>query len=160
MVVAVILLLSTRQSGTAEIALEPGDILFMSNPCAPWYSQTSPWVHISIYVGNGKVVEAVSEGVRTYEAATWGGGQKTSVKRMRDDVPDRNAVIGRAVQYSLQQIDKPFDNLLNKNEDSRQYCSELMWHAYKQSDIDLNSRESWLVMPTDIYNSSHLVPVE
>jgi uncharacterized protein YycO len=152
----------------AEIdKLEPGDILFVD--LYKGWCQIGYWDHVALYVGGYYVVEATyNSGVcltsveeffeRDYPA-------QISAMRLKE-IPDRQKVIQRAIDYALAQVGKPFDQIMAipllltfKNTDDKFHCANLVWRAYMISGIDLDSNHGWLLYPDDIYYSPRLEPV-
>jgi uncharacterized protein YycO len=152
--------------------LQPGDILFVDiyDGWCIW----GRWDHIAIYVG-----EQVISGVyrdRAVVEATYDAGvtltqvdafverdrpAEVSVKRLKD-IPEREKIIREAVEYAVDQEGTPFDPvvfispLFHKIGDKSAHCSEVIWRAYKQVGVDLDSNSGFMLLPDDIYFSSRL----
>ncbi|MHB1417445.1 MAG: YiiX/YebB-like N1pC/P60 family cysteine hydrolase [Chloroflexota bacterium] len=136
--VAIVALLAVLLSSTAGLAfakpnkpapppdsgLQPGDILFVSNPDDVWYSPNAIWTHNAIYVGNNMVVEAtLDHGVAYANLDGWGAGLTKAVKRL---AKPRASTVNAAVAYAEQHVGIPYDIFFDKDTESRQYCSELI----------------------------------
>ncbi|GAI02664.1 unnamed protein product [marine sediment metagenome] len=72
---------------------------------------------------------------------------------------DNPQAVAAAVDYAERQVGKNYDWLLWKSNERSHYCSELIWHAYKVSGIDLDSDGGLFVTPDDIANSPHLAKI-
>jgi len=71
----------------------------------------------------------------------------------------REAITGNAVQYVKDQVRDPavpFDWEFRKFDESAQYCSELVWHAYMVSGVDLDWNHDLFVSPDELYYSHKL----
>jgi hypothetical protein len=185
--VLLLLLSGVVDLADAELHLEPGDILFGHNE-EPQYWEGIPiwygyWGHVAIYVGDGKIVEATSYGYPDPEPGVilkdltdfFGderGYEDTAVKRLKDgDLWDQileqygggEVITGNAVQYAKDQVRDPaipFDWKFSKYDESAQYCSELVWHAYMVSGVDLDWNHDLFVSPDELYYSYKLKLVE
>jgi len=150
---------------TPNISLLPGDILLTKSAQHPVHGY---WKHIAIYVGNGYVVESAAAYDVKQHAWLVNGVAYTKVKdvcsREVDEVlvmrlEDNPQAVTAAVAYAKSQVGKNYDWLLWKFNERSQYCSELIWHAFQVSGINLDSDGGLFVSPDDIANSPHLVKV-
>ena len=147
--------------------LQPGDILFVDlykGWCYGGY-----WDHVAIYVGEQPltgptVVEATYDmGVCLTPLHLFFERDKPAqiaAKRL-EDMPLRQDIIQRAIDYALSQEGKPFDRsgltpLSLKITEGKQHCSELVWRAYKAAGVDLDSNDGLRLYPDDIYYSPKL----
>ena len=145
--------------------IRPGDILlsrsgsFLSVIQA-WLGNF--WTHAGIYVGNGKVVEALGEGVSVTDITSWdynAGSEKSKscVGLLRVSGTDATKA-DVAVKFAESQVGKPYlvpiPLLVSKTADPNAtawYCSELVWAAYKHVGIDIEyTPDSWLVFPQEL----------
>ena len=144
--------------------LEPGDILFVD--IYDGWSQGGYWDHMAVYSEDpfpGVVEATFTAGVSYTELPVFlerDWPAKVAVKRLKD-IPDREEIIQRAVEYALAQVGRPFDytaaaTLPLKINEKNLHCSELVWRAYKAAGIDLDSNGGLLVYPDDIYFSPKL----
>jgi len=157
-----------------EDMLQPGDIIFVElykGWCAATY-----WDHMAIYVGDQDVAGGKAS-VGVVEATFNAGIQRTSLRRFleRDegarmavrrltDMPSRDEVIQKAIDYALAQVGKPFDftataGIPLKVNSANLHCVEVIWRAYKAGGIDLDFNNGFLLYPDDVYFSSKLRPV-
>jgi uncharacterized protein YycO len=161
----------TENINNAEL-LQPGDILFVD--IYDGWSFWGRWDHMAIYVG-----EQIISGVyrdRAVVEATFDAGvtltqvdaflerdrpAEVSVKRLKD-IPEREKIIREAVEYALNQEGKRFDvnvfisPLFHKIGDKAYHCAEVIWRAYKQAGVDLDSNSGFMLLPDDTYFSSWL----
>jgi uncharacterized protein YycO len=162
-----------------EDMLQPGDIIFVD--LYKGWCATTYWDHVAIYVGDQDIAGGrTSAGV--VEATFNGGVARTplwaflerdaptemAVRRLRD-MPSREEVIQKAIDYALAQVGKPFDYTATvgipwKVNPANLHCVELVWRAYKAGGIDLDFNGGLLrflplLYPDNIYYSSKLRPV-
>ena len=150
---------------TLDTPLHRGDILLTKSAHSPIHGY---WKHIAMYVGNDYVVEASAAYDVKHHVWLVNGVAYTKVKdlcsRGVDEVlvmrlEDNPEAVEAAIDYADSQIGKNYDWLLWKLNERSQYCSELIWRAYKVSGIDLDSDGGPFITPDDIANSPHLVKV-
>jgi len=158
-------LVNVTSEFTPEISFLPGDILLTKGTDHTVYGY---WKHIAIYAGDGYVVESAAAYDAGHHVWLINGVAYTRVKdvcsREVDEVlvmrlEDNPQAVTAAVDYARNQIGKNYDRLLWKFDERSQYCSELIWHAFRVSGIDLDSDGGLFVSPDDIANSPHLVKV-
>ena len=150
---------------TPDVPLLPGDILLTKSADSPLHGH---WKHIALYVGDEYVVESSAAYDTEHHVWLKTGVTYTKVNdlcsRQVDEVlvmrlEDNPQAVTAAVDYAESQVGKNYDWLLRKSNEQSQYCSELIWHAYKVSGIDLDSDGGPFVTPDDIANSLHLTEV-
>ncbi|MCK4394057.1 VWA domain-containing protein [Candidatus Bipolaricaulota bacterium] len=110
--------------------------------------------HVGLYVGGGRVIEALKVGVRETSIATW--DERTEAMLL--DVSATFEVREEAVDFARGQLGKPYDfNWTQKNPDynePRWYCSELVWAAYFNQGVNLEyTPDQWAVTPSEIVMS-------
>lgn len=106
------------------------------------------WHHSAVYVGNGQMVEAWTDGVRTLGVSSTHTASEAAIYRVATSYWVKQA----AVNFMLNQVGKPYDwGWLwwpgSKSVNSYYwYCSELNWAGYKKQgvDIDANPGYHWM----------------
>ena len=150
---------------TPDAHLIRGDILLLRSDHNANYGY---WKHIALYVGDDYVIE--SSAAYDVENHVWlkDGVTYTKVEDLLSREIDEVLVmrlkgnpqaIETAIDYADSQIGKKYDWFLLKSNEDSQYCSELIWRAFKLSGIDLDSDGGPYIAPDDIANSPHLVKV-
>lgn len=150
----------------SEDQLEPGDLLFVD--IYNGWSQGGYWDHAAVYVEDPypSVVEATynlgisQTQLSLFLARDWPA--EVSVRRLKN-VPNRDEVIRKAVEYALAHVDYPFDytataTLPFKFSEGNLHCAEVAWRSYLAAGVDLDSNGGLLVYPDDIYFSPKLGP--
>lgn len=147
----------SRQSEppTGACQLRPGDILTRDG-----WPITFMAMHQALYVGEGRIIDSqppagvqyrrledfadAAEFLRVHRLKNWSMAQAT-------------AALSKAVSY----IDTPydFDWLAGKDTEDRVYCSELVWRAYLDQGIGLDSNGGDRVRPGEVIDSPWLVEV-
>ena len=114
-----------------------------------------PWKHAAICVGNGLIVEAISEGV-TQKRLDEFYYKKDFVALYKPLFADEGAC-RRAALWAVKQVGAPYDyGFKTTKTDSRYYCSELVYYAYYyalgvDSPLELWRRGRFdTILPTDI----------
>lgn len=87
------------------------------------------WKHAAVYVGNGKIVEATFEGVKTTTLEDFfAHGDHVAVVRPKGmNVLERHDI----ARYAKQQVGKPYDFDMNFDDDTRLSCTELAYRAVR-----------------------------
>jgi len=112
------------------------------------------WTHTAIYVGDGKIVEAIGTGVKLTSITDWDYPNKTCVEVRRVKEVDTTK-ISKVIGFISSQIGKPYsyyylDKSYSPNTISW-YCSELVWAAYMQVGINIEyTPDEWVVSPQEI----------
>jgi PKD repeat protein/cell wall-associated NlpC family hydrolase len=138
--------------------IQPGDLLLSRsvNPVFP-LGAIDFWTHVGIYVGNGKVVEAISNGVVETDITSWDYPNKTCVELLRVHGANDTVVEG-VITFVKNQIGMPYWLSAGyKSIDPLDplspgwYCSELAWAAYFNQRIDIEyTPDPWVVSPQEI----------
>ncbi len=86
------------------------------------------------------------------------------ILRPNPDLIDK-AVIDEVVKYATANlIGIPYEGLAglltNKNDIRKTQCAHVIWYAFKQFGIDLDSNGGCMVVPYDLANSAYLQPVQ
>lgn len=145
--------------------IQPGDILYDDEALGGFG-------HIGIYVGNVEIGEKIfynqvaeankktddgKKGVQYRDIETWDYPKRKLVYLIRVNVLN-NEIKGNAVAFMKEQINKPYEfPWTTKNPDPNSpewYCSELVWAAYYNQGIDLETPPDPLggpVAPFEIY---------
>ena len=139
--------------------IQPGDILLARSDGVLGNVLTLMgdfWIHCGIYVGDGEVVEALSDGVAEDSITNWDYPNKTCVEVRRVSGVDATE-IDKIVNFCLSQLGKPYNlDFVSESYDPNAiswYCSELVWAAYMQVGINIDSTpDSLVVSPQDINN--------
>ena len=131
--------------------IEPGDILLHNTGSV--IDLVLDWTHAGIYVGNDKVVEAVANGVIYNDIDKWDDDKNVALLRVNSASKSQREA---AATWAEGQVGKSYSFWwYEKRTDPSSlawYCSELVWAAYKNIDIDIDYDESkYFVSPDDIY---------
>ncbi len=151
------------EKNVASIYLERGDILITSS------------THISgVRIGHaglvtnayGSVLQANAYGTysRIDSASEFTKRVNFMVLRVKDSSADAEKV-NQIVEFAENNLlGVPYEGLAglltNKNEIKKTQCAHIVWYAFKQFGIDLDSNGGLLVTPYDICNSEHLELVQ
>ncbi len=151
-----------------EEMLQPGDILFVD--IYKGWSHPGYWDHLALYVGEqpyAGVIEA------TYNLGVYytplpvfldrDQPADITVRRLKD-IPDREEIIRKAIDYAMAQVGKPFDftataTIPLKVNAENLHCAEVIWRSYMAAGIDLDSNDGLFLFPDDIYYSPKLGPI-
>lgn len=136
--------------------IQEGDILLHRE--AGLLTWIGYWTHAGMYVGDGKLVEAVPSGVKYSEVSEWDYPRDHTVEMLRVSGASSDQ-INKAIAFVKSQVNKPYHlDWWGKDSDSSSdswYCSELVWAAYKNQGIDIeNTPDPGWVTPTEIHNDS------
>ena len=158
---------SAADSLVREEILEPGDIIFVD--IYEGWCHVGRWDHMALFVGNqpyAGVVEATyNEGICYTPLPSFLARDlpaKISVRRL-NDMPGRDEIIQKAIEYAVAQIGRQFDftataTIPLKINEENQHCAEVVWRAYKAAGIDLDSNDTLFLYPDDVYYSPELGP--
>ncbi|HIE43654.1 MAG TPA: hypothetical protein EYP78_02515, partial [Candidatus Omnitrophica bacterium] len=155
--------------------LQEGDLLLVNNTMSPvlnlqWMANLKSlhltegryWTHVGIYVGHGKVVEALFPKVVYSNITEWDPPatlRKNAVEIL--SISSANEGIRRNVaDFAKRQVGKRYDlKWVQKKSDPNSlswYCSELAWAAYinQGSEYDIEeTSDNFVVMPKEIHDS-------
>ncbi|MGI5921784.1 MAG: YiiX/YebB-like N1pC/P60 family cysteine hydrolase [Syntrophomonadaceae bacterium] len=131
--------------------LQPGDILLGGWPdCA--YGLFS---HTALYLGHGKVLEGYIESgitinpVDHFKEYAW-----ACILRVKTS----EKVKAQVIDYALRQQGKIFYPLAFKNGTNYWNCSKIIWKAYKEQNIDLESADDLWIAP-EVFRDSQYVEI-
>lgn len=160
----------TNPQNTDEIRklLRDGDIVFGSHVIN--YMTWGRFNHIAMVVDakNGTLAESTAElptdapGVRSVEWNKFASGYAhIGVVRIKGSSANE---LPRVIRWISERKGRPYRwpiiQGLDKSDQSRFYCSQLVWLAFKEVlNLDLDSDKGVLVFPDDIYNSKDYVDV-
>jgi uncharacterized protein YycO len=162
--------LSKRVSGENPVAagklLQNGDLVFGSHVAN--YMTWGRYNHVGIVANaaRGEIIESTASigtdkpGVRSTDWTKFASDYAhVGIVRVRGASSEQ---LSRVVQWVTDRKGKPYRwpiiMGLDKNDESRFYCSQLVWRAYKQvMNIDLDSDGGVLIFPDDIYYSKEHV---
>lgn len=148
---ALTLLSSDRSLTLAELQdrIEDLDLIFQESRSAqaPAIQEAtgSAWTHMGLVVWQNDrpgVLEAGARGVAWTDLESFvnaGKGRRVAILRLRDQArlltPETRKTIGRSLQ---EHVGKRYDGLFQWSED-RIYCSQLVWLAFQDADIELGN---------------------
>jgi hypothetical protein len=179
-------------TGLSIEALKAGDVLLTSErgivpagvfiKLANFFSRgmaCKDWTHAALYIGNGKVVEAVTDkGVRVADLASTYPAERFEILVLRQPRVDAES-LARAVRFSREQVDAGYKynwwglayflfynfipaqvHFILDNEiidamfgiTDAYFCSELVSDAFKHAGIYCFEREPFKIMPMDFAN--------
>lgn len=148
--------------------LRDGDLVFGSH-VFNWMSW-GRYIHVAIVVdaANGRLVEATADGPSDRPGVREVDWKRYSslyghigIVRVRGASADQ---ISRVTRWVEERKGRPYRwpivMGLDNNDESRFYCSQLVWRAYKQvMNLDLDSDKGALIFPDDLYNNKDHVDV-
>ncbi len=149
----------------ANIYLEDGDIIVTSS------------THISfVRIGHAGLVTGGGTLGSVMQANAYGTYSRIgTVRDFTDRVnfmvlrPDPNKISAETIQNVVDYaktslIGIPYEGLAglltNKNDIGKTQCAHIIWYAFKQFGIDLDSNGGCMVVPYDLANSDYLQPVQ
>lgn len=140
---------ATYDNKISLAGLEPGDILLGGWPnCA--YGVFS---HTGLYLGDNKVLEGyIDSGITINRVEHFNNYEQACILRVKvgEDVKKR------AVAYALRQQGKMFYPVAFKNGERYWNCSKIIWKAYLEQGINLDSSGDLWMAPDIFYSSPHV----
>jgi hypothetical protein len=116
-------------------ALQPGDIILTCDCAYPGWARMEFWTvrsnytHAAFYAGDGRVYEAVGEGVKEARLDDYFKGRmKVAIVRPPYATPRD---VQAAAAFCQSQVGKPYDSIFCTGDDTEFYCSELVYKALK-----------------------------
>ena len=133
--------------------LEIGDIILGGYPgCA--YGRFS---HAAIYIGNGQVIEGyLDTGISIHSIEHFWDYSQIALLR----VEATDEVKLAATEYAKQNKGDMFFSLAFKEGDRIWNCTKIIWQAYMEQGLDLDSVGDIWVAPDSFYNSSRVTIIE
>ena len=133
--------------------LEIGDIIVGGYPgCA--YGRFS---HAAIYIGNGQVIEGyLDTGISIHSVEHFWDYSQIALLR----VEAADEVKLAATEYAKQNEGDMFFSLAFKEGDRIWDCTKIIWQAYIEQGLDLDSVGDIWVAPDSFYNSSKVTIIE
>ncbi|MFW6196936.1 MAG: YiiX/YebB-like N1pC/P60 family cysteine hydrolase [Thermoplasmatota archaeon] len=133
--------------------LEVGDIILTSGSSL---DKIVPgrWTHSMIYIGEGKIIDPVEEGVVINDVEKVHDSDEAAIYRVEASEQVRK----KAVEFAIRQEGKPYDLgwYTKQVHGDSYYCSELAWASYKTQGVDIDENPGWSwsyangVAPTEI----------
>ena len=126
--------------------LEPGDIILGGYPqCA--YGRFS---HAAIYVGDGQVIEGyVDLGITQQSVEHFWSYSEISLLRIKAPSDQKQA----AVDYAKSHLGELFYPVAFKPGERIWNCTKIIWEAYRQQGINLETQGDIWISPDEFYNS-------
>lgn len=133
--------------------LEIGDIVVGGYPgCA--YGRFS---HAAIYIGNGNVIEGfLDTGISIHRIEHF--WDYSEIALLRVEVADEVKIA--AVEYAKNNEGDMFFPLAFKSGDRIWNCTKIIWQAYMEAGLDLDSVGDIWVAPDSFYNSPRVTVIE
>ncbi len=149
-----------RTKGTQLVDIQTGDILVTKN------SRFMGWRngHAGLVVDaeEGLILEAVMLGTNTKlcDVKGWEVYPSFLVLRLKEEYQKYYSV-QKAVDYAMENmVDIPYYLFADLLKDKGTHCAHLVWYAYQETGVDLDSDGGFLVTPYDIQNSPYLEVVQ
>ncbi len=143
-----------------------GDIFTMGQSPDLWnhdaiFVGVRTWVEGGVVNSGPAFVESTSAGVNYTLVSEYFDDPHVAIQRLNSSVANRQELINQAVAYAEAKLGTPYDFFFNKYNDSRLYCSELIWHGYYYGtySLDLDTNGGSMVTPADIYQNPNLTLV-
>jgi uncharacterized protein YycO len=166
-VIASVVMVRRATLGTVvvqEDMLQQGDMFFVD--LYKGWNEGGYWDHMAFYVGSGVVEATFNLGVchtPLQEFLERDRPAGIAVRRLKD-MPGREEIIQKAVDYALSEVGKPFDYTATatiplKLSKDRIDCAAVVWRAYLAAGVDLDSNDGPCLYPDDIYFSPKLGPM-
>lgn len=128
-----------------EELAEPGDIILSANKNTPLYQMAtkagfgSDWGHVSLYVGEGRRIDAGPKGVEERDVFDNGSHFALIKPKYKNDA-DR----WKAVSYAYKALGTPYD-FLSRNQGDSVTCTDLVVQAINQGDSKFSVDEGTLM---------------
>ncbi len=125
--------------------LQEGDLIMLTDLYALDYAMPGHWDHCVMYVGNDEFIAARPDGVKTMSVSTVHNAGEAAIYR----VNTTDEVIQGAIDYTMDQIGKPFDYSFlfwpgSKDAHSDEwYCTELIWAGYYVNGVDIDANSGY-----------------
>jgi len=131
--------------------LKPGQILARKYTYyLDSYFIKGEYSHSGIYIGEGKMIHAIAEGVGEIDVLDF---TKDADGFIVLQPPYKTEIdLYNSLNYAKQQIGKPYDFIFNDQDQSSFYCHELTWAALKEGNININPKES-IIYASDIIDA-------
>ena len=128
--------------------LKPGQILARKYTYyLDSYFIKGKYSHSGIYIGDGKMIHAVAEGVCEIDVLDFTKDSDGFIILQPPYKTEED--LYKAIKYAEQQIGKPYDFIFNDHDQSSFYCHELSWAALKEGSVIINPKES-IVYASDL----------
>jgi uncharacterized protein YycO len=148
--------------------LQPLDIIVFKgrwwNPMTHFirHRTSTAWTHCALYVGEGKLVEAVASGVVVTPLEHYAGRPGVA---LRYQFPIHEAHVMAALQWLADQVEEaiPYDlvaflgfitGLKAFEEENKFYCAELPVYAYLEAGINLFNEPPAFIYPCEFVQSN------
>jgi len=143
------------------VALEPGDIILTSATHVLGFR----YGHSALVVNENEVIESFAVGSRSDVTMASMIQDYASFMVLKPKVSEQTKT--QIVEYALDELmGLPYSlttgilSKKNQKNPNRTHCAHLVWRAFKQFGIDLDSNGGKIVKPQDIANSPHLEVVQ
>lgn len=149
-----------RIKGTQLADIQTGDIIVTKN--SRFLGWRNGHAGLVVDAKEGLILEAVMLGTNTKlcDVKSWEVYPSFLVLRLKEEYRKYYSV-HKAVDYAMENmVDIPYYLFAGILEDKGTHCAHLVWHAYQEIGIDLDSDGGFLVTPYDIQNSPYLEVVQ
>ena len=107
--------------------LKPGDVFVTRKDCAVTnYFLPGYWPHAAMYVGDGRVIESLKDGVRERTMESPFGNDAVALIRPKLDA----AMIAKAIERARTHVGKPYDFDFDFTRADRLVCTEVVYRSY------------------------------
>ncbi len=149
-----------RTRGMQLADIQTGDIIITKN--SRFLGWRNGHAGLVVDAEEGLILEAVMLGTNTMlcDVKSWEVYPSFLVLRLKEEYQKYHSV-QETVDYAMEHmVDIPYYLLAGILEDKGTHCSHLVWHAYMEIGIDLDSDGGFLVTPYDIQNSPYLEVIQ
>lgn len=149
-----------RAKGTQLADIQTGDILVTKN--SRFLGWRNGHAGLVVDAKEGLILEAVMLGTNTKlcDVKGWEVYPSFLVLRLKEEYRKYYSV-QEAADYAMEyMVDIPYYLFAGILEDKGTHCAHLVWYAYQEIGIDLDSDGGFLVTPYDIQNSTYLEVVQ